>query len=45
MGKGETITVPSSAGVSQAIIIMNVDNAPVFDYDVPELTANWEDAK
>lgn len=43
MSKGETITIPTSAGVSQAITISNVDNAPVFDYDVPELRADWEE--
>lgn len=42
MGRGESITVPTSAGVPQAITILNVDNAPVFNYDVPELRANWD---
>jgi len=37
MGKGDSITV--SQGVPQPITITNVDNAPVFDYDVPELRA------
>lgn len=40
MGKGESITIPTSAGVPQAITVTNVDNAAVFDYDVPELKAN-----
>ncbi|KAJ4387588.1 hypothetical protein N0V93_008183 [Gnomoniopsis smithogilvyi] len=43
MGKGESITIPTSAGLSQAITISNVDNAPVFDYDMPELRADWEE--
>jgi len=36
MDKGQSITV---TGVPQAITITNVDNAAVFDYDVPELRA------
>lgn len=45
MGKGESITVPTSAGVPQAITISNMDDAPVFEYDIPELKANWDDPR
>jgi hypothetical protein len=41
MGKGDSITV--TQGVPHPITITNVDNAPVFDYDVPELRANMAD--
>lgn len=37
MAEGESITV--SKDVPQAITITNVDNKPVFDYDIPELKA------
>jgi hypothetical protein len=36
MDKGQSITVSWPA---QAITITNIDNAPVFDYDVPEVRA------
>ena len=36
MDKGQSITV-------SGITITNVDNAPVFDYDVPELRAPLDD--
>lgn len=45
IGKGESITVPTSAGVPQAITISNVDNAPVFTYNVPELRSNWNEPR
>ncbi|KAF4630309.1 hypothetical protein G7Y89_g7839 [Cudoniella acicularis] len=40
MDKGQSITV---SGQMQPITITNVDNAAAFDYDVPDLVANWAD--
>jgi hypothetical protein len=40
MDKGQSVTVQ---GPPQPITITNVDNAPVFDYDVPELQAEISD--
>ncbi|KAE8454586.1 hypothetical protein EG329_000209 [Mollisiaceae sp. DMI_Dod_QoI] len=40
MDKGQSITIQSPAS---AITITNVDNAPVFDYDIPELKASISD--
>ena len=40
MDKGQSITV---TGPPQPITITNVDNAPVFNYDVPELRAPISD--
>jgi len=40
MDKGQSITIPSPAS---AITITNVDNAPVFEYDTPELNASITD--
>ena len=39
MDKGDSITVPGPI----AITITNVDNTPVFNYDVPELQAPVSD--
>lgn len=49
LGKGESITVLTSAGVPQAITITNVDDAPVFEYALGEQSndfeAHWSDPR
>jgi len=42
MGKGDSIKVPSPA---KEITITNVDNAPTFAYNEPELKATFADPK
>jgi len=43
MDKGETITVENINGGIGDIAITNVDNAPVFNYDLPDLKAPIDD--
>ncbi|CAN8105466.1 unnamed protein product [Discula destructiva] len=42
MGEGDSITIPKSAGVPQAITITNVDDAPAFDYILPEQSLDYQ---
>lgn len=38
MDKGSSLTIPNAP---QTIVITNVDNAPVYEYDLPDLKADF----